>query len=80
MASLQLNNIISGASKVIKNTLSNNKMAENKPIWLTQKQQVDLFLKMPESGLESIQVKMGEVEYRRYVQHMLNLSKEIYVK
>ena len=55
-------------------------MAENKPIWLTQKQQVDLFLKMPESGLESIQVKMGEVEYRRYVQHMLNLSKEIYAK
>lgn len=80
MATLQLNNVISGASKVINSTLNNNKPVARQTAKLTPKQQVDLFLKMPDGNLEAIRVKRGEVEYQRYINRMLELSKEYYAK
>jgi hypothetical protein len=79
LATLPLNNVISGASKVIGEVLSNNKSTKQ-PVKLTQKQQVELFLKMPDSSLEAIRVKRGDAEYQRYMQHMLELSRGFYAK
>lgn len=78
MATLQLNNIISGASKVVKGVLGNNQTVTKQPVMLTPKQQVERFLNMADSDLEAIRVQRGEYEYHRYLKTMLEKSKELY--
>ena len=78
MATLPLNNVISGASKVIGDVLNANKPAEKQHIKLTPKQQVDRFLSMSDADLESIRGNKGEYEYQRYVNAMLGKVKEYY--
>lgn len=78
MATQLFNNAIAGASKIIQNTIKNNSAPDVQKTKLTPKQQVDLFLSMPDSTLEAIKVSRGEVEYQRYLKHMTELSKRYY--
>lgn len=81
MAQQLLSDVINSASNTLKEVVNTFKPPQNTvKTALTPKQQVDLFLKMPDSVLESIKTKKGDLEYQRYLNKMLELSRRYYAQ